>query len=133
MRFSVAMAHTAIVQSTTALDHAWAVRRLETALSPEDREHLPAIGRWLLNEIRTNHEEAIESSLQSIRTILTPILVLDTEQQPPPAIAPFDRALLLRDLVHSLFAGRRSPEGFSTPQAMLTALHSLLRIKSLPL
>ncbi|MBL8220813.1 MAG: zf-HC2 domain-containing protein [Bryobacterales bacterium] len=127
MRFPAALARSAVALSSGALDHAWAIRRLEAALSPEDRHHLPAAGRWLLDQIRADHEAAIESSRQSLRTLLVPMLALSTEPQTPPAGSAFDRAVLIRDLVHSLFAGRQTPADYPTPETMLGALHALLR------
>jgi len=127
MRFPVAMAQSAIALSSSVLDHAWAIRRLDAALTPEDRHHLPAAGRWLLDEIRADHEEAIASSRQSLRTLLAPVLALSAETEPLPAASAFDRAVLIRDLVHSLFAGRQSPAIFPSAQTMLATLDALLR------
>ena len=72
------------------------------------------------------HEAAIESSRQSLRSLLAPILALHPQPQSPPDTQPFDRAQLLRDLIHSLFAGRRAPAAFDTPETMLASLHALL-------
>lgn len=125
MRFPLAMAQSAVRYSSAALDHAWALRRLETAIPTAEWEALPVAGRWLLREIRADHEAQIARNTESLRSLLAPVLALRAASSLP-SMALFERTVLVRDLVHSLFAGRQAPEGFSTAEAMLGALGTFL-------
>ncbi|MBS1830231.1 MAG: hypothetical protein JST93_33325 [Acidobacteria bacterium] len=125
MRFPVAMGQSAVRMATAALDHAWAIRRLDAALPAEDLDALPVAGRWLLKEIREDHEQRIAESLRSLRSLLAPVLAL-REASALPSFTPFERTVLVRDLVHSLFAGRQAPEGYVSADAMLGMLRALL-------
>lgn len=125
MRFPLAMAQSAVRYSSAALDHAWALRRLEAAIPAGELEALPVAGRWLLREIRADHEAQIAGNMESLRSLLAPVLTLGAATSLP-SMALFERTVLVRDLVHSLFAGRQAPEGLTSAEAMVGMLGALL-------